>query len=444
MRIDHHGPQLLCALVAFHGIIDRRAFRGGMQVGAALALWMHISLEGLPFAVGLAAIIGSEAVVSRTQADRLTSFASTLASASILLFVGTTAPSAWSAIWTDAIMPAHLMGFGMAAVVAFALHHPAARKASVRLSILAIAGIAAASTTLLLQPNILTSPFAALPELVRIFWYENVSEGLPMWERDSPDIFRAVLSPIIGLVGAGAAISNANGATRRAWIVAGAALLVSFAIGLWVARAIAVAQLAAIPGIVYLLPLGLKRARAIGSMIPRVLATVAVIMGLTPLIIPQIVSQLATSEDFKEGEISEVAAGDKLGTCRTKGELAGLAMLPPTRIYAPIDMTPHTLAYTGHSAIAAPYHRNKAAMAEVIQTFISKPEDARKSIQARQADLVVTCLGSAETKNYSREYPDGLQARLAEGEVPAWLEPVPLPGADREGVLAFRVLYDAP
>ena len=47
MRIDHHGWQIVLALVGTLAAMDSRPRRSGIIAGVAMAAWMNISIEGL-------------------------------------------------------------------------------------------------------------------------------------------------------------------------------------------------------------------------------------------------------------------------------------------------------------------------------------------------------------------------------------------------------------
>src|SRR3546814_14968511 len=53
-RIDHHGWQIWMAAVALCGALAARCLRGGDTAGLALAVWLQISSEALPYAALLA------------------------------------------------------------------------------------------------------------------------------------------------------------------------------------------------------------------------------------------------------------------------------------------------------------------------------------------------------------------------------------------------------
>jgi hypothetical protein len=67
-------------------------------------------------------------------------------------------------------------------------------------------------------------------------------------------------------------------------------------------------------------------------------------------------------------------------------------------------------------------------MHDVIELFLSPPNDGVKIIARRQVDYLVFCPGAPESIRYSNRAPHGLAAALEAGKEPTWLEPVSLPG----------------
>ncbi len=89
-----------------------------------------------------------------------------------------------------------------------------------------------------------------------------------------------------------------------------------------------------------------------------------------------------------------------------------------------IDPGSQILAYTPHAVLAAPYHRNAYGNRLSLLAFDAEPDEARAMIAAAGVTEVVLCLTSPEVLDDVRQAPDGLAARLAGGQVPAWLSPV--------------------
>ena len=58
MRIDHHGWQIAMAVLALASLFHAQARKAGIVLGVALAVWLHISLEGAPMAAAFFFFLG--------------------------------------------------------------------------------------------------------------------------------------------------------------------------------------------------------------------------------------------------------------------------------------------------------------------------------------------------------------------------------------------------
>jgi hypothetical protein len=103
----------------------------------------------------------------------------------------------------------------------------------------------------------------------------------------------------------------------------------------------------------------------------------------------------------------------------------------------PIDLGSHTLLYTHHSVVAAPYHRNQEAVRDAFAFFNSPIADARAILERRGIDLVVLCPAMPEIGGFSDRAPDSFAALYAAGKVPDWLQKLPLAGTP---LVAYRVV----
>ena len=90
---------------------------------------------------------------------------------------------------------------------------------------------------------------------------------------------------------------------------------------------------------------------------------------------------------------------------------------------APIDLGPAILAETNHDVFAAPYHRNNEGNLAMLKLMLAPPSVARQMVSDRHVDYVVVCL-TDPNRNIVERAPDGLEARLARGEAPDFLERV--------------------
>jgi len=114
-------------------------------------------------------------------------------------------------------------------------------------------------------------------------------------------------------------------------------------------------------------------------------------------------------------------------SCPTLTSLGALDRLPAQTIFTFVDLGPRLIAVTHHSAVAGPYHRTGDAILDVQHAFTRSADDFRGIAKRHGATLLLTCPNMAESTVYSVRHPKGFYARLAKGEVPAWLEPVKLP-----------------
>ena len=85
---------------------------------------------------------------------------------------------------------------------------------------------------------------------------------------------------------------------------------------------------------------------------------------------------------------------------------------------------------TPHSVLAAPYHRNVKGNAAMLNLFLGPPSEAKARLAALGVDYVAFCPGAPERHNYAAAAPEGLVAALARGEVPDFLERIPLDGTN--------------
>ena len=89
--------------------------------------------------------------------------------------------------------------------------------------------------------------------------------------------------------------------------------------------------------------------------------------------------------------------------------MAVLRSLPRGRVAGFVDAGPAILAYTPHSAIAGPYHRDAAGILDTYEIFAGK--NPRPVLDRRGIDYVMTCRGSPDWAFYGAQ--SGLLAGLA-------------------------------
>ncbi|MBK5265329.1 MAG: hypothetical protein JJE34_08890 [Alphaproteobacteria bacterium] len=290
-----------------------------------------------------------------------------------------------------------------------------------RLAIIALAGAGALIALSLSGRECMAGPFETLDPLVYRLWYLKVSEGLPIWDQKATTIFMILVAPIWGVAGYALAIRAQKDAEKRAqWVEALFLALGAFTLSILVMRAMSVAHLFMLPGNVWLFLTGMARARTLHRVSMRVIASVA-----TVVLIPALPTALLASAFSRESEAGHVSQ-KVLAQCTTATGLRDLAALPPATLFAPLDIGPYLLVHTHHRVIGTAHHRNQHAMATVITAFMSVEPEARKTVMGSGADYLVYCTQKSEIDQYVKHAPNGLAARLEAGQVPIWLQPVPM------------------
>lgn len=418
MRIDHHGWQIVLGLLAILALMDKRPRRAGLVAGAAMALWLNISIEGLPFAAAVGSWVALEWFLDPAAGERLKAYLAGLAVASVALFGLTHAPSTWLDHPHDAVNDAHLAALCAAWLCCLALVRPTIANRWTRAAALALAGAITLAAAFLVDLHFLSGPFSALDPIVRNYWYNGVEEGRPVWELAPIDAAAGLAQPVVGLVGALLAIWKAPVGQRREWIIF-AYLLGAMALsGVFVIREATYASVVSLPGTAFLCEFALQRARKLTLLPIRVVATTASVFIMAPayaapaLVIPSdphLPKEIASADD-----------------CVRYSELRKLDALPVTNLGAPLDITAAILANTHQRAIAGGYHRMPDAIRDVIRLFMMPPEEGRQILARRHSEYLVFCPHTPESIWWSRHGPNGLAAMLNAGKTPDWLEPVDL------------------
>ena len=445
LRVDHHGWQILLAMLIMGQALRPANWRAGLWGGVFAAALLAVSIEGLPIVAlfaGLAAL--RWALHGRiADRDRLCGFMGALAGGAILIQFATRGPVGLTGTWCDSLSAPYMAAFVAAAALSFAAARANPGTIWVRLGLLGAAGLAAAGALVWTEPLCAKGPFATLDPIVVEYWYKNVLEGQPLWASAAQDAVHVLVPSLIGLAGSLLAWRAAGeAADRRNWATVIAALLGAAVLSLLVLRSVATAHLFAIPGSAWL---GLRlwtRARAISSIIPRVLGSVVAaltlpLIGSTAALI--VLTALVPSLKAKDAAAAEqIAAANRYHTtCLDPAAIAALDRQPTTTILTPIDLGAPVMFWTRHSLVATPHHRNKEAMADSIRVFAGDPAQAEALVRQQGATLIVFCRTANDLTKYRHARKDALAAQLYAGKPPKWLEAVPI--ASRAGLSVWRV-----
>lgn len=431
LRVDHHGFQIMLSLVALALLARPPAAANGVGAAMACAALIAISLEGLPTVALLAAIIALEWAWTGLPSAlvRLRAFLGTLALGAFALQWMTRGPVGLSADWCDSLSRPYLAALAVAAIGVIVgsvgarrwLANPVARVA-----LLGVCAALAGAALLWVAPSCSRGPFAMLDPVVNDYWYANVREGRPMWVRFDEFTVAAIMPTLIGLIGSVLVLRRAGQADeRRVWLIWLAALSGTAILSMLVIRTASLAQLFAMPGCA-VVGLSLWRwARSLISAPARIFATLLCAVAIPPIAGMAVAMPLQELVPGFNKVGSHPSTNASSRPCINPAAVAVLNRMPPTLLFAPLDIGPHILQRTPHSVLATGHHRNNAIMAQVISGFLAPSDKAEGIVRATRAPYLVACPQSLEFDNFAKAPGPSLAKDLRAGKAPTWLEPVP-------------------
>jgi hypothetical protein len=421
-RIDHHGWQLAALSLLALALTDGAARRSALLAGAAIGLSLSIGLEMIPFLVIASIGFVGRWLSSTIRDDSLLWFAGALAVTSVLGYLGFASHDnrqplcdALTPIWLTLV----LTGSALLCVMALCRHKSLA-------VLLALSGFGAAAIVAYAfnhWPSCLVNLEGATPEL-RHLWLDNVTEAQPVTGQDPRSAIKMASLPLFGLMGTGWMIWTRRG-SRAALTQCLPYIMLSIAAVALIfvqARLTPAAQILAIPGVTFvawrMLPL-LQNAR---QMLVRVVGIVAVVFVPSGLPLAVAYDHWPKAQAIR----TEASNSSAISSCESPDAFVPLKSLPPATLLTFIDLGPRLIVNTHHRAVAGPYHRNGKAILDVIHAFNGNEQQARDSVKAQGATMILICPGLDEAQHYLRLSPKGFYAGLAKGHAPAWLEAVDL------------------
>ena len=418
-RIDHHAPQIVLLTLASGGVLaalDSSRAKALWISAACMAMSLAISLENLPFFVVLLAVpVIAWIVRGADMAPALRALALGLIVALPVCFLATIGPQRWSNTACDAYSAAHLVAGLAGALALLALVALSARLETIfsRLASAGAFGLLPLGALKLVAPACLGDPFVGLDPLVRALWLSHVAEVQTLTDlaANQPSGALTLGAPLaLALLATSIAAWFENGVQRARLAALAALIAAGFAMTFWGVRVFSsVAPLAAIGAAAAVITLA-RRAIAAGPLRP-ILA-----FGLCLPFAP--VAYAAVLPADAKGETSRTSA------CLKPSALRPLDTAPAGLVLAPIDAGAHLLAFTHHSVVAAPYHRNNAGNRLSIDTFLASPDEARRIAVSSGADYLVACPLMKRMEILAKRAPQGLAAELIAGRAPGWLEPL--------------------
>lgn len=431
LRIDHHGWQIVLALVAVNGLMARSPRLGGWVVGLAISAWLAISIEGLPLAAAIAGIAALRWLRGQQERQWLVCLMHGLAAGSTALFLLTRGLGDLAG-HCDAISPVHLAMFGWGALVV-TLVQPI-RPIAWSLGAFVLAAGGALAILAMAAPQCAGGAFVELDPVVRRFWYDGVAEGLPVWRQPLAEALQIVVPPIFAIIASVKLAAMSRDWLRTWWIDYTIILCAALAIAVLVSRAGAVAgALSAVP-LGWQISCWLRAARRQDHAGRKTLALTGVALALLPAMPLTLYGLVAPASAGAAPGVGTSRVSD----CRLDQAAQVLAGLPKSELLVPLDIGPALLLDTPHGVVATGHHRAGPAMREVIDAFIGSLDEAHRIVSHRGIAYVALCPDLNEPATYYRAAPQGLAARLRDNRAPNWLEPVAMPAG--VGFKIWRVI----
>ena len=428
-RLDHHSAQLLCTLVMLYCAIvalDRPRFALGAGIAAGVAL--AIGIEGLPLAAVTVLVFGLMWVADKRHATALRDFGLSFGLTTALALAQGVPPWHWLDLRLDAISFVYAAAALLCALAFVLLSWLDARLWVARLAAAIAAALIVCGALLRLDPGILDGPYAALDPWLVQNWLSMISESQTWLEsyQGDPIYPLSVTVPVLAAL----AVAVWNGVRRKAdrgaWLVLIAYLLMGLLVMLVQIRAARLVTPLAIPAGAVLIADAWNAFRAHKRLLPAlgVLASSAISAGI---VVAAIVAFALPSPELQPAPGPAGTVSGRPEDCLLPSAFTDLAGLPPERIMAPIDLGAHLLAFTPHSVVGAPYHRNQQGLLDTFGFFNQPMDQARNILDARGIHLVVICPQMREIRGLVAHGPDSFVALYWRHQLPAWLVDQSLP-----------------
>ncbi|MDG4851331.1 MULTISPECIES: GtrA family protein [unclassified Mesorhizobium] len=420
--LDHHNVQLLLTAASLW-LMTEAPFRrsAALLSGLCAGLTLAVGMETAPYVATLGACAAVLFIFDESERQTVRGFGIGFAAIALVVLVATIPPSAWGVAECDAFSAfqfviAALSGFGLAAIAGLPGQSTAKRRF---LSMSALA-VAIAAVALLFFPQCLASPYAGMDERIRTYWLNDVVEAQPFLSVavNEPKLMAArYVTPFIAILLIGLQLRSRR--LRREEALTAVLLIVAFAVSLWQVRGSTFSvAFAVLPLSTWIAGVRLQASAAQPWRVStRIAAAWLVSLNATwagVAVAAQSVVQKAPAKINSDA--------DHALTCGKASDFSDLAGMPATTVLASSNLGSPILMFTGHRALAGPYHRNVGGNLAMLDAFMGTPDAARAIIEREHVGLVAICRGNSEELSLAAQAPKGLAARLLKRDVPDWLE----------------------
>lgn len=434
-NLDHHNVQLLVMTVLTFAIIwPSRPVAAGVTGGIAAAFSLAVGLESLPFIIGagLAFLARSLFVATPVSRKLFVVFCLTLPVASVLLMMGQTAPSQWTAQVCDQLGTPAL---SLVAVAVVACLIPIAAQKwlpSIALQLGATVALTVIGVGLAwpLLSGCLDGPYGDLPVFLQETIRDRITEsrsGLAYLQSNTGAALIFALPVIVSLVvGTILWMSNLRSKenlTHRDHAMGLLVVLCLFGFIMMLVQMRTVIMAAAVVPVIG------------GVVVAHFLQGYLLRRDLTQGLIAIALAVLVTSPGLALGPFAPLIVREKSeawvseSECKSFQSLVSLNEVPPGVVLTHINLGPAVIWATHHKGLGAPYHRSAEALSNGLLPFSLNNEEMAAFVRASGATHLLLCRGV----NYDGDFADS----LAQSGTAEWLRLVPL---SDDAQLLFEVL----
>jgi hypothetical protein len=423
-RMDHHSIQILLTLLMAIGAVEAiKRPRFALLAGLAAATSLAVGTEALPSVVSTVLVFALIFVFDGERAGTLRFFGLSFAAATVIHLAIAMPPDRWFVPACDAlsiVYTAAAVAVGLSFLV-LSLLPLRQRPKLARLAVSAMVGTVVVAALVVLFPDCLRGPYAALDPWLLSHWLNRIVEAEPAWTAfgSLPAYVVAVTVPPLAGLAVVAWRTLRVREDRGEWLAYGLFLLTAAVVMLVQIRGSRLVAPLAVPAGAWLVVAARARYVVSGKLLAAagLVGTWLVFAGIVlALSVSLIVMALPGN---RIGAMAAAVSGRD--ACLRPQAFAGLAAMPPQRVMSFIDLGSHVLLNTPHSVVAAPYHRNQKGVREAFDFFNTPLEAARSILDARGVTLVVICPAMSEMGGLLDATPDSFVNLYAEGKLPGWL-----------------------
>lgn len=423
LRIDHHGWQLALLAIGVCGMADLKRARGGLTTGLAGALSLTIGLEMIIYIAMSGIATALSWVDDRDERRRLAAFAVSISGGCALGFAGFASYANRQPV-CDALSPVWLSDALVGGALLLGLAMLRVEKWTVRLALALAAGAIVAAFHALMWPHCLARLEGVSPEVAQL-WLSHVREARPVWANGWQIASLILALPVTGIVGYALLgwTLRQDRERLRALLSVAAPAVAATALLAWQTRTGPAAQMLGVVGAVAIPWLLAPRAFASENSIVRVLGTTVIALLGFGALVPTLINFVPAKKNSKV----EQSINRANNLCPTMWAMKPVALQPAGTVFTFVDLAPRLITVTHHKSIAGPYHRNGEAIGDVMHAFRGTADEAHAIMLRYHADYVLTCPAMSQTTIFLAETPNGFYGQLSRGQVPAWLQDIPMP-----------------